>query len=690
MSDRAVEDEMMDEARKFGHTMAALSRKHAQARGWWEQRKVRREISLTMRNQRRTEKVDRLHHLAWTSQMVDRYQVSAQARQERTLDPRASTEDRRRDQVAASNHLEYLRERIVGNDRLTEVERGIALDSLESARAFPHQQTRTREMLERAPKVRGLEALRYRAQLARDTERVQARHQRRGIEQAEPAVDRSKSARPTGELTTEAAEAIQGLRRTQLEWNTMSDLATPQGRDRMAENWRHAARSAEETGFTPERIEWEFRNTEENSRYAAHVHSLSHPESNWGHTYSFHPDERTAAAWVHQHVQSSNWAPGAYLNADVHERGNITESVHHARGGVGHVAAQTAHWSSSTPERKQESSRSHAQLGALPERQAQHAQARPEKAATQPLQPDRTSIQAAEQHAGQQIPASTGTLSQEQREAIQQVRYAQLAWDVESPRASDDDYMHLTQQWDSAWRAANDAGFTEQRIDSEFQSAWKNSQFTSRVQAFRAGGEGFTPIAGFHPTEQEAVQWVAQQAGDGGWGPKLEVETQICKRGDSDPVRYALGDAEHIASRATGWASAQQRSHDSEQQRGDTELEALKQRHHLSIEHNAELADQNATLTRQLTAVRAEHDQLAAERDRYKSERDESVQKLAQRTPIAERLGSHERQQTEKTHDPSTSDTSPEQQHSHAFGNAFAGLSTNAFANGYEQKGMSR
>ncbi|MFI5716079.1 hypothetical protein [Nocardia sp. NPDC051750] len=175
MSDRPVEDEIMDEARRFGHSMAQLMRMHAQAHGWLEKRKVRREISLEMRRQRRTEQAERVHHKVWTAQMIHRYQIAAQARYQRWTDPSTTIEQRRRDDAAAIRHTEDLRERIVGNSRLTEVERGIALDCLESARMWPYKQTRTPEMLERAPKVRGLDALRYRARLARETEWIQRR-----------------------------------------------------------------------------------------------------------------------------------------------------------------------------------------------------------------------------------------------------------------------------------------------------------------------------------------------------------------------------------------------------------------------------------------------------------------------------------------------------------------------------------
>lgn len=194
MSDRPVEDEIMDEARRFGHSMAQMMRMHAQANGWWEQRKVRRQISLEMRRQRRAEQAERAHQKVWTAQMIHRYQIAAQARYERATDPRTDREQVRRDDAAAARHIDDIRRRIVGNARLTEVERGIALDCLETARMWPYTQAKTPEMLERAPKVRGLNALRYRARLARETEWVHRRDLERdyGLDVPQSTGERSR------------------------------------------------------------------------------------------------------------------------------------------------------------------------------------------------------------------------------------------------------------------------------------------------------------------------------------------------------------------------------------------------------------------------------------------------------------------------------------------------------------------
>ena len=476
MSERPVEDEIMNEVRRFGHSMAQLMRMHAQANGWLEKRKVRRQISLEMRKQRRTEQAERVHHKVWTAQMIDRYQIAAQARYARATDPRTTIEQRRRDDEAAIRHIDDLRERIAGNTRLTEVERGIALDSLESARMWPYKKARTPEMLARAPKVRGLDALRYRAVLARESEWIQRRRFER--------------------------ETVQ--------------------RDR---------------------------------GYAG---------------------ERPVPVWQQQ------------------------------------------------------------------------------------IQP---------QQVGQEIPRPTGELDLAQKDAVQKIRHAVLENRPDQLRAAGDSAVRV--------------GLTPQRVQWEMQTAEQNSKYVSEVSAVRNGS--VTTWRTYSPTEAEAAQWAAHNTSTGNWVPGVQLKATTRERGNQAPIRIADGGIEHVTARTVEWARPEQAAQRA-QSRGNDELDSLKQRHRLSIEHNADLADQNATLTRRLTALRAERDELVKERNRYKTERDESVQKLAKVTPAPDRLGSPERQAAE--HRSAATTAAAEAQHTN--GNAFAGLSANAFAATTNRKGMSR
>ncbi|MGW3279981.1 hypothetical protein [Nocardia rhamnosiphila] len=168
MSDRPVEDEIMAEVRKFGHSMAHMMRLHAQAATWWDKRQIRRQISLELRRQRRTEQTERAHHLSWTSQMIHRYQQHIIAIDQRATDPQLSWEQHQKDAASVARHGLELRQRIVSNTRLTKIEQGIALDGLDAATAFPYTDTRMPMLFARAHKVRGIDALRYRARVARE------------------------------------------------------------------------------------------------------------------------------------------------------------------------------------------------------------------------------------------------------------------------------------------------------------------------------------------------------------------------------------------------------------------------------------------------------------------------------------------------------------------------------------------
>ncbi|MEU7633854.1 hypothetical protein AB0C34_28400 [Nocardia sp. NPDC049220] len=173
MTDRSVEDELIAEARKFGHSLTHLLRLYAQAGTWLERRRVRKQISVVLREQRREEQTARGHQLVFTQQMIDRYRVHALAISERAENPSVDHERRYRDAQSLSRHANDLRARIVANDRLTKTEQGIALDGLDAATMFPRFEPG--RLFDQAHKVRGIDALRYRAQVAR-TVREQLAH----------------------------------------------------------------------------------------------------------------------------------------------------------------------------------------------------------------------------------------------------------------------------------------------------------------------------------------------------------------------------------------------------------------------------------------------------------------------------------------------------------------------------------
>ncbi|MGY1944776.1 hypothetical protein [Nocardia asiatica] len=166
MSDHSVEDEIFAQARQFSAAMRAAMQRHAQAANWLERRRARKEISRLVRAERREQQQSRTNHLSWTNQAVDRYRVHVQAVAARANDPRVDHDRRARDARALAEHRDRLASQFIGDEHLTRTEQGIALDGLDAATVFPEY--KTGNLFARAHKVKGLEALHYRARVARE------------------------------------------------------------------------------------------------------------------------------------------------------------------------------------------------------------------------------------------------------------------------------------------------------------------------------------------------------------------------------------------------------------------------------------------------------------------------------------------------------------------------------------------
>lgn len=165
MSERPTEDQMSDELRRFGFALTNLLRMHAQAGNWPERRYVRKQISRQLREQRRAETHSRTLHLGFTQQMIDRYRAHSLAVLQRANDPSVDHARRYRDAQALERHAAEIRARVIQNPRLTRTEQGIALDGLDAATTFPEFEPG--RLFANAHKVKGREALRYRAAVAR-------------------------------------------------------------------------------------------------------------------------------------------------------------------------------------------------------------------------------------------------------------------------------------------------------------------------------------------------------------------------------------------------------------------------------------------------------------------------------------------------------------------------------------------
>ncbi|MBH0777278.1 hypothetical protein [Nocardia bovistercoris] len=173
MSDRSVEDELISEVRQFGSAMRAALQRHAQALNWLERRKARKDISRLVREERRSEEHARTQQLSYTRYAVDRFRTHSNAVASRANDPNLDHGQRDRDAAALREHRDRLAGMFVANERLTMTERGIALDGLDAATAFPEFETGN--LFARAHKVKGVEALHHRARVAREIGAVQER-----------------------------------------------------------------------------------------------------------------------------------------------------------------------------------------------------------------------------------------------------------------------------------------------------------------------------------------------------------------------------------------------------------------------------------------------------------------------------------------------------------------------------------
>lgn len=489
MSERPVEDEIMDEARKFSAAMMAALRRHSQAANWLERRKARKEISRLVRQEAREQSQARANHLTWTSQAVNRYRIHVQAVAARATNPGV---DHDRDARSLAEHRADLAAMFLRNDRLTTTEKGIALDGLDAATMFPEYETGN--LFARAHKVKGIEALRYRARVARETE---AANNRAVVERAE--------------------------------WETGLAKARAANRERSLLAQIDAAQP-------------------EQDRYKAQMAWIGRGGKAETLTRTF-ATERTATAWMAREIDHALWVDGTTVR----------------------VQAVDLH---------------------RPEQPLYTDKGRPESVA--------------------------GRLEDRETQLREQI----LAG-----------HVHRDQP---------------ERVNTQEQTQ-EAARYSSTVTYLPEGADRIAHVHARHGREVESAVWAHQQVTEARPAPGSTV--QVTAYDDADQrnpqqVFRAEGGPEFVADEVSQWWDDAERTtadHGreletvaAERDRLREELESLTARHRLSIEHNSDLTERNAHLTRQLTA-------MTAERDRYKTERDESVQKLAGRTPDAERLGSPER-----------------------------------------------
>ncbi|WP_194825516.1 hypothetical protein [Nocardia sp. XZ_19_231] len=351
MSERPVEDEIIDQARHFGRALMALASQHGRAVTWMEQRRIRKEVSRALRQQRQAEFIERQKQLINTERAVDRYRAHAQAVTMRSNDPRVDHDRRSRDQLALRTHATDIQQAVLTGHSLTPVEQGIVLDGIDSATAFPGHDPK-RALFAGAHRVKGIDALRYRATVART--RAALPQQVAELTEQRRQANTARYQRPTQPVPVRKATgqereaAIQQLRRAQLDWDLnapTADQADLRAYDRQV---RTATAGAAEVGVSPERIAYERAHAVENSKFTASVYSLRPGGDQAQVIQTVHPTGREAAEWTHRTVRSTNWVPQVALKAVIHERG-VEAPARVADGTYEQVSARTAEW---TPTRK--------------------------------------------------------------------------------------------------------------------------------------------------------------------------------------------------------------------------------------------------------------------------------------------------------------------------------------------------
>ncbi|MFC8047986.1 hypothetical protein [Nocardia sp. NPDC057353] len=408
MSDRATEDEIMDEAKRFGQALAAAAHRHAVATTWLEKRLARKQVSRLMRAQHRDEQRTRTAQRKFANGAVDRYRQHSLGVAERAADPRTGAEQRTRDLAALGHHRRELQQWILTEPHLSETQRGIALDGIEAVTEFP--QFKLGNLYTPGRRVMGMDALRYRAHVARvraehgmgrlqrgtttaarTTSAVAAGPARRGqvapltVEQLDqqrprpqaqhqaPAPAAAVPAAPAGadapvpvapgpqQLGLLQTEWVHKLRAAQMNWNTQAPATRDGNVLRNLDDQReYAAREAAEAGVSPERISHEMEYAAENSRFTSVL--ISYSEHGGYTTRGLHATEQEAVAWVNRVAAESNWRPGVSLRVSVAEHG-ADRPLYRAEGSVDRVRARTAGWVR-TPDRGQQQRTTGASTGA--------------------------------------------------------------------------------------------------------------------------------------------------------------------------------------------------------------------------------------------------------------------------------------------------------------------------------------
>lgn len=118
-----------------------------------------------VREQTRAAEQARALEVQNTALAIETYRQHSALVSERSRDPGTHPDRRAHDREALTRHHDQLKKHVLQADLLTPVEQGIALDGMTAATTFP--EFKLGKLFGKARKVKGMDALRYRAQVAR-------------------------------------------------------------------------------------------------------------------------------------------------------------------------------------------------------------------------------------------------------------------------------------------------------------------------------------------------------------------------------------------------------------------------------------------------------------------------------------------------------------------------------------------
>ncbi|OBF63923.1 hypothetical protein A9X06_09240 [Mycobacterium sp. 852002-51759_SCH5129042] len=564
MSDHSHVDEITGEARKFSSAITAALQVYAQSANWRERQRARKQIKRLVREEQRAQTQARAHHLTWSNQAVDRYRAHAQAVAVRANDPSVDHERRARDAASLANHRDDLAAQFVSNGHLTRTEQGIALDGLDAATVFP--EFKTGDLFSRAHKVKGLEALRYRARVARETVSMQQRAQ---TERAAWVASLDAAARANREETElariEAAQPDQYRYVGEMTWTDTDGGVMTESRsfptEHVATAWM--SRSIDHTLWT------------EGTKVAvrtADMHTGSTQYTDWG-----RPEvvgEKLSAR-----------------EATLRER-TLAGHVHREDRGADQVQAgetTTPPWATGRDAQLRETDWA--------------TTVRFHEAGREPRADDVSILRG--QHADREQAAKW---------AEQTVADLKIA-----PNTTVSVVAHQGSEAVPTYIAQG----TPEQVREEIGERWH--RYVSNVTYLPEGANQVVHERAGHGSEIESAVWTHNQVSAIRPAPGTTVHVAAYDkdtRGNSRPVFRAEGEQEAVTDQVSQWWDSTERaaanrdwgrapeSAVTERDRLRSELDSLSTRHRLSIEHNGDLAEQNARLTQQLSALTAERDEL--------------------------------------------------------------------------------